>query len=82
VDSTDKSPYYLQYYISLVRAHRQVETIGDAYVVVGGVPMRIGKRHVTEIANVALDLVSTVTSFKIPHRPEHQLQIRIGRCFH
>ena len=56
-----------------------METIGDAYVVVGGVPKRIGKRHVSEIADVALDLLSTVTSFKIPHRPEHQLQIRIGQ---
>ena len=58
----------------------QVETIGDAYMVVSGVPVRNGPRHVVEIANVALELLSAVTSFKIRHRPHQQLKIRIGTC--
>ncbi len=57
---------------------QKVETIGDAYMVVSGVPVRNGKRHVAEIANCSLDLLSCVSSFKIRHRPHMQLQLRIG----
>ena len=59
--------------------HVQVETIGDAYMVVSGVPVRNGNRHVAEIANVSLDLLSAVTHFKIRHRPHQQLQLRVGQ---
>ncbi|XP_070573591.1 atrial natriuretic peptide receptor 1-like [Ptychodera flava] len=56
----------------------KVETIGDAYMIVSGVPQRNGNRHAAEIANCALDLLSTVTHFKIRHRPRDKLQLRIG----
>jgi len=57
----------------------KVETIGDAYMVVSGVPIRNGSRHSAEIADVSLDLLSSVTHFKIRHRPHQQLQLRIGQ---
>ena len=60
----------------------QVETIGDAYMVVSGVPGRNGTRHSAEIANVALELLSSVTHFTIRHRPNIQLQLRIGEWNH
>ncbi|XP_077996444.1 atrial natriuretic peptide receptor 1-like [Glandiceps talaboti] len=56
----------------------KVETISDAYMIVSGLPQRNGNRHAPEIANCALDLLSSVVEFKIPHRPKQKLQLRIG----
>ncbi|XP_070179554.1 atrial natriuretic peptide receptor 2-like [Littorina saxatilis] len=56
----------------------KVETIGDAYMVVSGVPERNENRHVSEIANVALDFLSSIGSFRVVHRPGMQLSLRIG----
>lgn len=56
----------------------KVETIGDAYMVVSGVPKENGINHVAEIASMALDLVSGCHSFKIPHLPDAKLKIRAG----
>ncbi len=55
-----------------------METIGDAYMVVSGVPQPNGSRHVAEIANVSLDLLAEVTKFKIRHIPGRELKLRIG----
>lgn len=56
----------------------QVETIGDAYMVASGIPKRNGKKHSGEIANMALDLLSAVTNFRIRHMTGAKLQLRIG----
>uniref|UniRef100_H3B7J3 Guanylate cyclase n=1 Tax=Latimeria chalumnae TaxID=7897 RepID=H3B7J3_LATCH len=56
----------------------KVETIGDAYMVVSGVPKENGINHVSEIASMALDLVAVCHSFRIPHKPDTQLKIRAG----
>ncbi|XP_037787777.1 atrial natriuretic peptide receptor 2-like [Penaeus monodon] len=56
----------------------KVETIGDAYMVVSGLPKRIGHRHAEEIACMALDLRHSVQSIPIPHKPGQWLQIRAG----
>ena len=47
-------------------------------MVVSGLPHRNGDKHVGEIANLALDLMSAACDFKIRHRPELKLQLRIG----
>lgn len=57
---------------------RQVETIGDAYMVVSGLPERNGDRHADEIAKMALDLVAAVRQVCIPHMPDQRLQLRAG----
>ena len=56
----------------------QVETIGCVYMVVSGLPMRNGNRHVSEIARMALDLMYTTQNFVIAHLPESDLLMRIG----
>lgn len=56
----------------------QVETVGDAYVVVSGCPMLNGIRHAGEIASMALDLLSHMVVFRVRHLPEHQLKLPIG----
>ncbi len=49
-----------------------------ADVVVSGVPKRNGDSHAGEIASMALQLVEACRKFKIPHRPETRLEIRVG----
>ncbi|KAI4816533.1 hypothetical protein KUCAC02_008856, partial [Chaenocephalus aceratus] len=56
----------------------KVETIGDAYMVVSGLPVRNGKLHAREIAGMSLALLEEVKTFKIRHRPNDQLSLRIG----
>ena len=56
----------------------QVETIGDAYMLASGLPHRNGRLHAAEVANTALNLVDEVSHFKIQHRPDDKLLLRIG----
>lgn len=55
----------------------KVETIGDAYMVVSGLPQR-NENHASEIARMSLALLENVEYFKIPHLPERKLELRIG----
>ncbi|KAK9723098.1 Protein tyrosine and serine/threonine kinase [Popillia japonica] len=56
----------------------KVETIGDAYMVVSGLPERNANMHAAEIARMSLALLNQVKTFKIRHRPEEPLKLRIG----
>ena len=47
-------------------------------MVVSGVPKQNGNNHAGEIAKMALELVESCRSFKIPHRPSTKLEIRAG----
>ena len=56
----------------------KVATIGDAYFVASGVPIRNGTCHAAEICNMALALLDAVSNLPIPHLPNENLQLRIG----
>ena len=56
----------------------KVETIGDAYMVVSGLPEPNGTRHVVEIALMSLDLLKCTARCVIPHMPDESLKLRIG----
>ncbi|XP_047241461.1 retinal guanylyl cyclase 2 isoform X2 [Girardinichthys multiradiatus] len=56
----------------------KVETIGDAYMVASGVPVPNDNRHASEIANMSLDILSAVGTFKMRHMPDVPVRIRIG----
>ena len=54
-----------------------VETIGDAYMVVSGLPIRNKKQHAREISLMSLDILEHMKTFKI--RPnQNPINIRIG----
>ncbi|CAH1786477.1 unnamed protein product [Owenia fusiformis] len=56
----------------------KVETIGDAYMVVSGLPIRNGSNHAKEIASMSISILGTMQTFKIRHLPKQKLNIRIG----
>ncbi|XP_057374739.2 guanylate cyclase 32E-like isoform X2 [Daphnia carinata] len=56
----------------------KVETIGDAYMVASGLPIRNRDYHAAEIASLALHLLSEIRNFRIRHRPGETLKLRIG----
>ncbi|XP_047997274.1 receptor-type guanylate cyclase gcy-28 [Leguminivora glycinivorella] len=56
----------------------KVETIGDAYMVVSGLPERNGDQHAREICLMALAIVEAVRGFVVRHRPAHRLEVRVG----
>jgi len=57
----------------------KVETIGDAYMVVSGLPIKDnGIANAGQIASMSLHLLDEIQRFTIRHRPSDTLKLRIG----
>lgn len=56
----------------------KVETIGDGLHCVSGLPIRNGDNHVREIAEMSFGFLRILKQFKVPHLPDHQINIRVG----
>ena len=56
----------------------KVETIGDAYMVVSGLPKRNGNSHSSEICTLALDILNSMDEIRVPYSPGESLLMRIG----
>uniref|UniRef100_A0A0N5BFP8 guanylate cyclase n=1 Tax=Strongyloides papillosus TaxID=174720 RepID=A0A0N5BFP8_STREA len=56
----------------------KVETIGDGYLCVSGLPIRNGTKHVEDIANLALNFMDICEKFTLPHLPGYKILLRIG----
>lgn len=64
--------------IENIRSRSQVETIGDAYMIVSGVPERIAY-HGERVADMALAMLSEATGIAEPGNLDDHLKIRIGK---
>ncbi|KAK5985703.1 hypothetical protein GCK32_001067 [Trichostrongylus colubriformis] len=65
---------------SIIEEHSvyKVESIGDGYLCVSGLPMRNGYAHIKEISELSLSFMRFVDEFRISHLPKERVQLRIG----
>uniref|UniRef100_A0A0K0EBF9 Guanylate cyclase n=1 Tax=Strongyloides stercoralis TaxID=6248 RepID=A0A0K0EBF9_STRER len=56
----------------------KVETIGDGYMCVSGLPIKNGDLHVKEIACLSIDLVKKMPEFDVSYLPKGTVKVRIG----
>lgn len=56
----------------------QVETIGDGYLCVSGLPHRNGNEHVRQISLMSLAFLASLQYFRVPHLPNERINLRIG----
>uniref|UniRef100_A0AC34RM09 Guanylate cyclase domain-containing protein n=1 Tax=Panagrolaimus sp. JU765 TaxID=591449 RepID=A0AC34RM09_9BILA len=55
----------------------KVETIGDAYMVVSGIPQENGIRHLMHLSDVALEIMAFLANYVIPNKTQ-KIRIRLG----
>uniref|UniRef100_A0A7I4YQT2 Guanylate cyclase domain-containing protein n=1 Tax=Haemonchus contortus TaxID=6289 RepID=A0A7I4YQT2_HAECO len=65
---------------SIIEEHSvyKVESIGDGYLCVSGLPLRNGPAHIKEIAELSLSFMKFVDEFRIVALPRERVQLRIG----
>ncbi|KHN81453.1 Guanylate cyclase receptor-type gcy-1 [Toxocara canis] len=65
---------------SIIDEHHvyKVETIGDGYLCVSGLPHRNGNEHARDVAEMSFAFLKNVAVFRISHLPNERINIRIG----
>ncbi|KAK6015230.1 adenylate/guanylate cyclase catalytic domain protein, partial [Ostertagia ostertagi] len=65
---------------SIIEEHSvyKVESIGDGYLCVSGLPARNGYAHIKEISELSLSFMKFVDNFRISALPRERVQLRIG----
>ncbi|CAB3411097.1 unnamed protein product [Caenorhabditis bovis] len=65
---------------SIIEEHGvyKVESIGDGYLCVSGLPIRNGFAHIKQIVEMSLAFMNYVSTFKIAHLPREKVELRIG----
>ncbi|CAI4227914.1 unnamed protein product [Auanema sp. JU1783] len=56
----------------------KVESIGDGYLCVSGLPTRNGYEHIKVITDMSLAFLDYCKSFRIAHLPRERVELRIG----
>lgn len=56
----------------------KIETIGDGYMCVSGLPIRNGLEHIREICNLSLELIDGLRAFRVSYLPMEKVNIRVG----
>ena len=56
----------------------QVATIGDAYMLSSGLPIRNGTKHAGEMCAFSLVVLQHLEGMEIAHIPGRMMQLRIG----
>lgn len=65
-------------YMIFYLLYGQLETIGDAYMVMSGLPERNGNAHSGEIGDMSLEILRRLEDFKLRAIPEQRVMVRIG----
>ena len=56
----------------------KIDTIGDAYMVVSGLPEKNGNDHAREIARMSLSVIKMISKFSPQDVPEDRVMLRVG----
>ncbi|ULU03854.1 hypothetical protein L3Y34_016966 [Caenorhabditis briggsae] len=56
----------------------KVESIGDGFLCVSGLPNRNGVEHIRQIVEMALGFLEFCDKFRIPHLPRERVELRVG----
>ncbi|VDP14898.1 unnamed protein product [Heligmosomoides polygyrus] len=56
----------------------KVESIGDGYLCVSGLPVRNGDAHIKQIVDMSLAFMAYVNKFRIRSLPRERVELRIG----
>jgi class 3 adenylate cyclase len=76
--SPSRTPTKLKQLVGIKKDEYYFSFLGDAYLIVSGVPKENGNSHVMHISEIALKMRTFVSNFKLGHMPTEVMAVRIG----